>query len=208
MPKTLFVMPNPYGQLDHLGRLAGGCLEAEGPRPGNVMPARRFVGATFGMVPGSLNKSDEEGRGVGGPLGVKADYEFAFTASAPVAVSVTSATESFYISRGRSGCVFLCQGAEDVPLEALAKARMKAIADHKAAYGHEPSTAGWEKQFALDAVVADVCKLIQEREAAEAKKAPAPPKAAPKADEDPLKAAKAALEKLRAPALKPAVKES
>lgn len=154
--KTLYVFPNPYGHLDHKGRLAGACPQAEGRRQDGAKPSRKLVGAELKMVPGSYESRDVDGD----YRQSRADVFFQFDAVGPVAVNVETDIAGWYDQRHKNGEVFVCEGADALPIEALASARLKACAEFKAAYGSEPDSAGWESQFALDTVVEEAAKAL------------------------------------------------
>lgn len=176
--QTLYVFPNPYAHLDHRGWLAGGCPMAEGRRSPTAMPSLQKIGAEFAMIPGTYNANPEEGRGVGGPLAPRAEYEWTFSAVEPIALQVDASLMPFYASRAKAGDVFVVGKADDLPLEQLAAARLKAIADFRAAYGEDPDVAHWAKQFALDTTVARLCDAIEAKRKAEAQRAAADAKKA------------------------------
>lgn len=176
--QTLYVFPNPYAHLDHRGWLAGGCPMAEGRRSPTAMPALRKIGAEFKMIPGTYNANPDEGRGPGGTLAPKAEYEWSFPAAEPIALQVDASTMPFYASRAKAGDVFVVAKADDLPLEQLAAARLKAVADFRAAYGDDPDLSHWAKQFALDETVAKLCAAIEAKRKAEAQKAEAEAKKA------------------------------
>jgi hypothetical protein len=184
--ETLYVFPNPYGHMDHKGRLSGACPEAE-ERPAGAMPSRRLVGAVLTMIAGSYNADASEGRGPGGTVPSNADLTFKFTAEAPIKMDVSGALAHFYRKAARDGDIILCAGADDLPLEKLAAARNALIADQKARYGAAPDTSKFAEQFSLDAIVADVAKALSDKAEVDAKKAA---DAAKKASDEAAKAAK------------------
>lgn len=203
MQKTIYVMPNPYGVLDAKGLLAGGCQAAEELRKGSSLPMNQKIGAELLMVPGSYNDRAAElaealdtGRVDAPaipPVYSRAEYVWKFTASMPVPVVVTGATEGFYVSRfrcnGTAPCLFSCKDAEDLPLLELAEQRHDAIERFKAAYGKEPPVDSWAKQFELDADVAEVMKDVADKRKVEADAAESKAKAAKEAAEQDAKAA-------------------
>ncbi len=195
MAKTIYVFPNPYAHLDHRGWLAGGCPEAEGKRSPSALPALRKIGARMVMVDGSYNANEAEGRGRGGPLQPRAEYEWVFDAKAPIALNVSVDLEPFYASRARGKDIFVLdlEGSPDrldVPFEALANARIAAIAQFRAERGAnaEVPVEKWRKQFPLDAMVEQMAKAISESRAAEAAANAAAAKDKAKAAEDKAKA--------------------
>ena len=153
---TIHVFPNPYGALDHKGRLAGACHD---------MVSGGFIGASKSVVPGSLNANEKDGRGPGGPLGVKADIAWSFDVVDPIKVTIDASQSAYYVSRNRSDDVFTCVDPQSLPLERLARARNLALAKWAAAYGDaELDTKAWAAQFPLDEVVAELAKAIAARE--------------------------------------------
>lgn len=185
--KTLHVFPNPYGHLDHKGRLAGACPQAEGRRQDGAMPSRKLVGAELKMVAGSYESRDVDGD----YRKSRADVFFQFDAVAPVAVNVETDLAGWYEQRHKNGEVFVCESADALPIEALASARLKACAEFKAAYGSEPDSSAWDSQFPLDKVVAEAAKALAEDRKSREVEAPKPVDHVKAADE----ARKEALEK-------------
>jgi hypothetical protein len=153
--QTFLFFPNPYAQLDHKGRLAGVVPEIEPLRRGGP-PLNRKIGATLKLVEGSFKPGSEEDRSY-----PKGDVFHVFSVD-PVEVNFDDSLTSEYnalVSRGE-----LFDGRE-LPLEALAKARVSAIAAHVATYGKEPDVLAWVSQFALDQDVAEAAKLLPKPEA-------------------------------------------
>lgn len=145
---TIHLFPNPYARLDHNGMLCGACPIAEEPRRGGALPARQSVGATLKVL--SVDRSEAMGRGPGGPNRSKSQFVWEF-GSEVVELNASPSLMGYYVSRDRCGDVFLGQ---KVPMQRLKAARAKAIAEFRDAYGTDPPTSEWVKQFALDSEVA------------------------------------------------------
>lgn len=164
---TIHLFPNPYLCLDAKGRLAGACPEIEAVRASGGMPARRSIGAVLKMVDGTYNANEKEGRGPGGQLAPRAELMWMFDTIEPIKLVVDASQRASYVARDRAGDVFACVDPESVPLERLARARNLAVAKWIASYGPdaELDTAAWEKQFPLDAHVAELAKVYAARDA-------------------------------------------
>jgi hypothetical protein len=194
---TIYVFPNPYGHLDHKGRLAGACLQAEGPRSATTKPARKFVGAELKMVDGSYRPDSADGY-----LKSRSDTFFVFDCGAPVELKVDSQQAAWFTQRDANDELFVCKGAEDLPIERLASARLKAFADNQAAYGAPPDVSTWEAQFPIDKAVAEAAGFLDADRKAKAPKeekseAKDPLKVADEARKDALEKASKAAAKLK-----------
>lgn len=143
--KKLSLFPNPYKALDHNGALAGACPMGESLRATTTLPARRFVGAR-------LEQLSYEKRPVGTGQQSRASLRFVFKAE-PVEVQFNDPMlETYYAHRIKSGEVIEAGPAQ---LDALAKARVKAIDEWRSNYGADPpGMSDWPKQFELDEAVA------------------------------------------------------
>lgn len=206
MQKTIYVMPNPYGVLDAHGLLAGGC-QMVGAMGSNGLPP--CVGAELRMVEGSYNDRQAEiseaaanGKMVNTiipPIYSRSERRWAFTAVEPVAIKVSVADESFYVSRARRNgtppCALLCSGPDDLQLEQLASERLDAIARYKAERGLDAPVAEWAKQWELDETVAAVSVVLAEKLKTDAEKADSDAK---KSADDRANAAKGADDKRKA----------
>ncbi len=193
MAKTIYVMPNPYGQLDAKGMLAGGCQMAEERRPGTALPANIKIGAELRMVDGTYDdKQAQLAKAVDGGLAgespvvpivySRAERIWHFTATSPVALPVTPALEAFYVSRARRNgtppCLLIAKGPDDLQLEALAGERLDAIARWDANLFKDDSDAPipapvekWAAQFDLDTEVAELMPFVAKKREEAAKEA-------------------------------------
>jgi len=162
MPKTMLVYANPYIHLDHRGWLGGSC-----PFHGSdVGGERRHVGAEWVVL--SILKRDP----IADPA--RQDETDATWSFSTEAVRVPDGPPWFYNDRVRDGELLPAGPDGAPPLEELARARRKAIADWEAAYlGRELDTAKWGEQFALDKDVADVAAAQENAERKAAEKAEA-----------------------------------
>ena len=148
--QTLF--PNPYLAIDHKCRLAGITPELEPLRKGPVPPLNRKIGATIQMVDGSYRPDSKDGFFPG-----KGDVFYVYT-SDPVEVHCEDGHVDEYRKMVERGEVL--DASKELPLEALAMARLKAVADYVAHYGKQPDTTSWSVQFPLDADVAEVAEVM------------------------------------------------
>lgn len=189
---TLVLFPNPYHALDHKGRLAGAAFELEPPRAGGV-PLNRKIGAQLHLVDGSYKPGNEGLRIY--PTG-DVFHMFSVDAVDVVCEPMLVADYNAMIARGE-----VLSAADGLPLEALATARLAAIASHEAAYGVAPDTSGWKQQFALDDDVAEAAASLPKPEAPKPAAAPVDESAKQRAAA--LAKAKAALAKKFAPQLEP-----
>lgn len=154
------VIGNPYHSLDHKSRLAGACPEPEPVRRGGAQqPLRRYVGATRKMAEGSFVESAGYAF-KDGPHG-RGDIYWEFSA-VPIEVYAEGHLEHFYLHRFRHEELFSVE--DDVPIEKLARARMKAFAEYQLAYGKDPDTSTWAEQFKIDDQVRDAVQKIVEAE--------------------------------------------
>ena len=126
--QTLF--PNPYLAIDHKCRLAGITPELEPLRKGPVPPLNRKIGATIQMVDGSYRPDSKDGFFPG-----KGDVFYVYT-SDPVEVHCEDGHVDEYRKMVERGEVL--DASKELPLEALAMARLKAVADYVAHYGKQP----------------------------------------------------------------------
>lgn len=152
----LKVFVNPYCHLDGQGRLAGACPEAEPMRRGGP-PLNRLVGATRQETPGSYRVTDTDPRL--GPTG-KSDIFYVFS-DKPVEVNDAGVLGHFYLARFASKELFAMPKSGEAPLDKLADARDKAIADFAAMTGEPPDQSTWPAQFSLDPVVKAHCESRQ-----------------------------------------------
>lgn len=178
---TLSLFPNPYLAIDHKCRLAGVAPELEPLRKGPVPPLNRKIGATIQMVDGSYRPDSRDGFFPG-----RGDVFHVYT-SDPVEVTCEDGHVDEYRKMVERGDVL--DASKELPLEALAAARLKAIADFVAHYGKAPDTSSWSAQFPLDADVAEVAEVLAKKLQAEAEAK------AKLAAEEASKAASAAREK-------------
>lgn len=192
--KTIFAMPNPYSALDAKGRLSGGCQMAGAYR------GDPSVGAKMVLVDGTFNdRQDEIGRAadegkmatpiVPSILFSRSERVWEFS-SDPVQLEVTPEAAAFYEARfkdsnGSPPCLMRAKDANDTCLVALAVQRLDAIEKHRASYNAEPPVNFWKKQFDLDADIADLMKIVEEKRKVDAKTSgDAAKKASEQADTD------------------------
>ena len=177
----LWVMAIPYIHLDHRGWLSGAVVEP--PAHGRGRAIVTHVGATHSMVEGSYDIGEKggpgrvgpdptgaPGRGEGQPVQPQADYIRTFS-SEPVKVLADELQYQFYLARAREPAeIVIVNDADDLPVEALAKARLDAIADWRAHYGDRDLPFDvWEKQFPIDKQIAELAKAIAKKAQADAK---------------------------------------
>lgn len=195
--RTLFVFPNPYAHLDHKGRLAGAIPK---PMPaGTFRDAVEHLCAVLKVVPGSYENDAKDGRGEGGVRPSRSDRYFSFGIQAEQ-MNVSPELVAFYEKMDHDGCIFLVKDASTFPVEKLAKARLAAVAQFKAAYGEnaEPDFGFWGVgQFELDELIAEASKSVAEKLAEEAAAEP---------KRDPVKEAQEAREQVLADAAKEAAR--
>jgi hypothetical protein len=138
------VYPNPYGQLDHTGRLAGACPMEPSHRAG----ARSFVCAELVSLNGedlqkdkSLSQEQRDAR---------ERHSFVFSAEP---ISIAADPGWYYANRARSGEVFMPRDHKP-PMAQWAAARATAIAEWQAQHNNAPDFTKWAEQWPLDAQVA------------------------------------------------------
>lgn len=134
---------NPYGAIDHRGRLAGACPFD----PEHAAGSRLHVGATLVL----LKSEKRDARQQGHPDGdVREQYGFTFDAE-PLTVPEEHAR--YYHQQARSGAIFAPRDGKP-PMTEWAAARTKAIATFTAERGFAPDTSGWAEQFPTDKTIA------------------------------------------------------
>ena len=134
----VYVWANPYGCLDHRGWLAG--ATPLDPKHGGGV--RMHVSATFVAL--SVEKrgpADNDGRD---------DHQESAWEFSAEPLEIPFAPGRTYHGHVKAGCLIV--GKKDAPpLEQLAAARAKAVADWKAAYGEEPLPYDkWSEQYPLE----------------------------------------------------------
>lgn len=204
------IWANPYVHVDARGWLAGG-LPIPAP-VGTSRAAPSFVGAVREMVPGTYDKGAEVpgtgrlSRDVGMAQHPRQQTAFSSFADAAVEVTVDHEGAMFLRQRDAAGDVFVVSAADDVPLERLARARMRAVAKFKAERGADAKVPveKWAEQFPLDEVVASLATDLEADDKAEVE-AVAPesaPEPARTNGEAALKAAREAIAARKAEAAK------
>lgn len=171
--QKLKVFPNPYNHLDHRGWLAGACPQGEEVRSGSTLPVRASVGATRHVL--------QYDPGEPAPVPGAVPLRFSRTvlewihAAEPLEVPFSGGLVDFYLQRLRSrelfevvapGRVKVHSGDRKVVemdlLDALAAARSEAVLGYVDAYGKQPPTEKWAKQFEFEpAVAAESAKAIE-----------------------------------------------
>ena len=159
MPKqqTLTVFANPYGHLDHEGRLAGACQRE--PEP--TLHQLRHVGAEFHPQLTKVLEKFDEGDARGSH---RQDTVMRFGSDV-----VTLPKTTYYVDRIRDGELFLSANGNPPWIE-LAKARNAAVAKHVAETGEKPDASFWQsEQYPLDADVAKIAEALAAKVEADAK---------------------------------------
>ena len=138
------VYANPYGHLDHTGRLAMACPMEPSHRAGN----RAYVCAELVLV--NRDELDANTRLTPDERAAQEHHGFVFSAE-PMSISADPAW--YYAQRTRSGEVFMPRDGKP-PMALWAKARQGAIAEWRAQHGVDPDVAVWAAQWPLDKEIA------------------------------------------------------
>jgi hypothetical protein len=182
----MFVFPNPYGHLDHNGRLADVCSKGERPYAAGKMPKREWIGATLDREHAERTYDPgDEGQGIS----PTSELRFIFDV-APVFIEEHPALRAYYKHAFDTRDLFKVAKADEVPIDQLALARDAAIERWRAEHGEAPDDAEWASQFAIDEQVKARSVAIAKEAAA---KAEAEAKAARAAADKAAKSAPAAL---------------
>ncbi len=140
------VYPNPYGHLDHAGRLAGACPMEPTHRAG----ARAFVCASLSLLNGKELDDDKALKDDLETRGQRERHGFTFAVE-PMLISADPGW--YYASRARSGEVFTPRDGKP-PIAQWAAARTKAALEWAAQHNEPPPFHTWQEQWQLDKDVA------------------------------------------------------
>lgn len=155
--KTLKVFANPYGHLDHEGRLAGR-VQFDPTHAGGSF---QFIGARFHAEHTKILEVFPDGDARGSHI-QDTVYEFGSEV-------VTIPESTYHQDAIRNGEIFAAEDGS-VPWLKLARARLAALARWEDNYGEGPDTSMWAELFPLDADVQKVAVAIGKKDADDAAK--------------------------------------
>lgn len=191
--KTLTVFANPYGHLDHEGRLAGR-FQLDPTHAGGSF---QFIGAKFHAEHTKITEVFPDGDARGSHT-QDTVYEFGSEV-------VTIPDSTYHQDAIRNGEIFAAEADGSIPWVKLARARLNALAKWQDHYGEGPDTSLWLAIFPLDEAVQKIAVAIGKKITDDAAKKKADAKVlADKiaaADKQDIAEKKAALEKSHAAVL-------